>query len=80
MMGIELCSLIITDGHPLLKQILADKSDREQSIEPIVVGVHTTDKRPLSKKLGSYYIVYDGSLAFESCSLILTRETMDAHS
>ena len=53
-----------TDGRTLLIQTLADRSDGEESI---VGGVHTTDRQPRSKKLGSYnVIVYDdGSLAIE---------------
>ena len=42
-----------TDGRTLLESSLSDRPDREESIEPKVAGVHTIDKQPQPKKLGS---------------------------
>ena len=35
-----------TDGCTLLETSLANRSDEEESIDPKVVGVHTTNKQP----------------------------------
>ena len=43
-----------TDRHTLLEPTLADRSVGEETIESIVIGVHTIEKQPRPKKLGNY--------------------------
>ena len=67
-----------TDGRTLLEPSYAERSDREETTEPKVVGVHATEQRPWFKQGSCIIIVH--ALAIEICSLILTREPTGQHS